>query len=71
MKIHVKKTDNLVVPVIATPYSSGYDVIALEDPKIVGKLNINKNGLPDKWYSIDYIEYKTGLFISPQTDTFD
>ena len=66
MKIHVKDSKNLIIPQAATPQSSGYDVIALEEPKIVGE----QDG--DSWKSIDYIEYKTGLFISPQyTTTLD
>lgn len=65
MKIHVKKTDNLVVPKSATPESTGYDVVALEEPKIVGE-----RGKGETWKSIDYIEYKTGLFIAPQTDPY-
>ena len=65
MKIHVKDSKDLILPQAATSQSSGYDVVALEDPKIVGEqygANI--------WKSIDYIEYKTGLFIAPQSDTY-
>jgi len=72
MKIHVKKTENLVIPKQATlpgddsPVgSAGYDVVALEDPKIVGI-----KGEQETWKSIDYIEYKTGLFVAPQTDNY-
>lgn len=61
MKIHVKDSKDLIIPQAATPQSSGYDVVALEDPKIVGE----QDGV-NLWKSIDYIEYKTGLFIAPQ-----
>jgi dUTPase len=64
MKIHVKEAKNLSVPATATSNSAGYDVVALEDPKIVGV----KDG--DYWKSIDYIEYKTGLFTAPQPDSY-
>ena len=61
MKIHVKDSKDLIIPQAATPQSSGYDVIALEDPKIIGE----QDGA-NIWKSVDYIEYKTGLFIAPQ-----
>ena len=64
MKIHVKQTPNLSVPATATSMSAGYDVVALEDPKIVGV----QDG--DSWKSIDYIEYHTGLFTAPQMDQY-
>ena len=72
MIIHVKQTDNLTIPKQGTPQSAGsigsagYDVVALEDPKIVG---VETDNLL-YWKSIDYIEYKTGLFIAPQTDNY-
>jgi dUTP pyrophosphatase len=65
MKIHVKDSKDLIIPQAATPQSSGYDVVALEDPKIVGE----QDGI-NIWKSIDYIEYKTGLFIAPQADHY-
>lgn len=64
MRINVKKNDNLVVPTAATPQSSGYDVVAIAEPEIVGK----KDG--DMWASIDYIQYRTSLVIAPQPDAY-
>lgn len=67
MKIHVKQTETLIIPKDGTPQASGYDIVAIDDPKIVG--------VPDEtnanyFKSIDYIEYHTGLFIAPQTDPY-
>ena len=67
MKIHIKKTDNLAIPSTGTPQSSGYDVVVLEEPKIVGVKDIHRE---EYWTSIDYIEYHTGLSIAPQTDNY-
>jgi dUTP pyrophosphatase len=39
---------------------AGFDITATSDPRIVGK-----EELPDFYSSIDYIEYDTGLIISP------
>lgn len=64
MRIHVKESERLIVPKAATPQASGYDVVALEEPNIVGE----KDG--DSWKSIDYIEYRTGLFTAPQQDPY-
>lgn len=62
MNIHVKNTTELVVPQPGSPKSSGYDVVALAAPKIVGE------GAGRQWWKrIDYIEYRTGLFIAPQS----
>lgn len=64
MRINVKKEENLIVPTTATPQSSGYDVTSISEPEIVG----TKDG--DFWKSIDYIQYRTKLFIAPQTDAY-
>jgi dUTPase len=64
MRINVKKTDHLVVPERNTTVSAGYDVVALSEPEIVG----DKVG--DMWSSIDYIQYRTGLFIAPEDDNY-
>jgi dUTP pyrophosphatase len=63
MKIHVKNTPELVIPKAGSPASSGYDVVAISEPEIVGV----KGKFRDGWNSIDYIEYRTGLFIAPQS----
>lgn len=73
MKTHIKikESKNLIIPKSATPQSSGYDVVALEAPKIIGEIYKEATETcPALWKSIDYIEYKTGLFISPQQDTY-
>ena len=56
MRIHVKQHDNLIIPKQGSQQSSGYDVVALDEPNIVGGQDIKG------WKFIDYIEYKTGLF---------
>jgi dUTP pyrophosphatase len=70
MKILIKKTDGLIVPKTATELSAGYDITAMSDPIVHGI-----DGAPDEedvkkkvWLAIDYIEYKTGVFIAPQQD---
>lgn len=56
------------LPSTGTTLSSGYDVIATSEPNIVGKLC---EGTTDLWESISYIEYKTGIHISPQSTDLD
>lgn len=72
MRILIKKTDNLTVPARANKDDLGYDIIAASEPKIIGELSpISKfDGKKNIQYykSIDYIEYETNLFISPQKD---
>ena len=41
---------------------AGYDIIASSEPKIVGSVFDRKNNL---FLSIDYIEYKTNVYIAP------
>jgi dUTP pyrophosphatase len=65
MKIQVKQTKGLQIPKAATSKSAGYDVLALTDFEIVGN-QIEASA----WKSIDYVEYHTGLFTSPQTDEY-
>jgi len=64
----------MIPPQTATEKSSGYDIIALSDPEIVGVKDIpvghdvsdEKEGVVFPYSSIQYVEYKTGMFISPQ-----
>lgn len=63
MNIHVKNSADLIVPQPGSPKASGYDVVALDAPKIVGD-RVGKHW----WKRIDYIEYRTGLFIAPQPE---
>jgi len=67
MRIHIKQNVGVTPPQAATPHSSGYDIVALTDPVIVGKQVENNE---NTWHSIDYIEYKTGVHISPQMDEY-
>lgn len=53
-----------VLPVRGTERAAGYDIIATDDPIIVGE-TVEYNG--QTYYTrIDYLEYHTSLFISPQ-----
>ena len=77
MNIQIKKIDGVVPPQTATEKSSGYDIVALTDPEIVGVRDIpvgydvtdEKEGVVFPYSSIQYIEYKTGVFIAPQFKT--
>lgn len=61
MKIYVKNIDGITLPIKKTPRSAGYDIKVTSDPEIVGEQN------PDgSWNRIDYIEYKTNLFLAPE-----
>lgn len=68
MKIYIKKVEGVSVPTQGTKKSTGYDIVAISDPKIVGVPNID---IPDQWDSIDYIQYETGLYLAPPTQTHD
>lgn len=66
MKILVKIVNGLVVPTQANPDDAGYDVTATSEPNIVGvKIDRPVDGIK-AWSKIDYIEYKTNLFLAPQ-----
>lgn len=71
MKIQVKQIENLVLPSREEGHnSSGYDVVALDNPEIVGLAIKDESDNNTAWKRIDYIQYKTGLFIAPQTDPY-
>jgi dUTPase len=59
-KLKVNNLNNILMPAHIT--DSGYDIIAASDPVIVG---LKVDGIEDKYYSIDYIEYDTELSIEP------
>jgi dUTPase len=66
MKILVKKFPNLDIPKKATSDDAAYDVVATSEPNIVGfKFERPLDGI-NAWSKIEYIEYKTNLFIAPQ-----
>jgi dUTPase len=70
MQIKVKNVDNLILPQCAQKSDTGYDLIAATDPLIVGERA--SEGV-DLWKRVDYIEYKTNLFIEPpqgESETF-
>jgi dUTPase len=56
------------LPVRGSAVAAGYDIVAVDDPIIVGEIGNEKevNGQLVKFYrNIDYIEYHTALHISP------
>lgn len=57
--------ESVLPPKSATEFDTGYDLITISGPSIVGEQDFN--GL---WRRIDYIEYKTGLKIAPQSSGF-
>ena len=58
------KTD---LPIAGSEVAAGYDIIAVDDPIIVGD-SVTKAGEAYPFYNrIDYIEYHTALYISPQS----
>jgi len=67
MQILIKKVAELNIPKRGTPEDAAYDIIAASDPIIVGeKIERYLDGLANAWKRIDYIAYKTNLFLSPQ-----
>ena len=42
--------------------STGYDIVAVDHPKVVGE-----EYLPGCWKRIDYIEYNTGISVAPES----
>lgn len=67
MEIFVLKneymSDPSKLPVKATESSTGFDIISVSDPEIVGKKSNDEGSL---WDSVDYIQYRTGLFIETE-----
>lgn len=55
------------LPVAGSEMAAGYDMIAIEDPIIIGESIIQEEEFYPLWKRIDYIEYKTALYISPQS----
>lgn len=65
MQIEIKKlVPEACIPKNANLLDTGYDLIALDDGEIVGEVVSNH---VNYWKRIDYIQYKTGLAISPRT----
>jgi dUTPase len=63
VKYYIKKVDGLVVPKRANETDAGYDIVATSDPKIVGKVSA---AVPNAYHNIDYVEYETNLYITPE-----
>lgn len=64
--INVKNIEGLKLPTQANPDDAGYDVFAMSDPKIKGTVALGGSNEKEWVYSdIQYIEYDTGLQISP------
>jgi dUTPase len=67
MQILIKKVDNVNIPKRGNPDDAAYDIIATSDPIIIGgKIERYLDGVVNAWEKIDYIAYKTNLFIAPQ-----
>lgn len=64
MKIEILNNENLILPKQGTKLSSGFDIVASEDPEIVGETF----GSTSLWTRVDYIQYRTGLKISPNSE---
>jgi deoxyuridine 5'-triphosphate nucleotidohydrolase len=68
-QIFIKNVPGLSLPKKSTPLSSGLDIVAMSEPEIVGEKW--EEPIDSGWKRIDYIQYKTNLFIQPaDTDVF-
>lgn len=56
--IKIKNTENLILPKLGDSLASGYDIVAAENPEIVGEEII-----PGVYKNIQYIQYKTGIHL--------
>jgi len=71
MKILVKKMNDLVLPNKAHPDDAAYDVVAVSEPNIVGiKFERPLDGVY-AWSKIDYIEFRTNLYVEPLGEIID
>jgi len=69
IKIEVLKNETFKteqdLPKRGSEFSTGYDIVATSDPKIVGDYVFTENN--KDWYgSISYIQYDTSLHIAPE-----
>jgi dUTPase len=60
VKYYIKNVDGVIVPKRANESDAGYDVIATSGPKITGEVYSGPS-----YKRIDYVEYETNLYISP------
>jgi dUTPase len=64
MLIKIKNITGLTIPSSAFESDTGYDITATTEPEIVGE---RAGQGVDLWKRVDFIRYKTGLFISPES----
>lgn len=68
--IQVKNIEGkTTLPVAGSALAAGYDIVAIDDPIIVGDSVTIEGEFFPYYRRIDYIEYHTALFISPQEST--
>ena len=71
MKVYILKNEYIQsgedFPATATKFSTGYDVKTVSEPEIVGELHSVIEGVA-YYKSIDYIQYKTGLYVNLEPD---
>jgi dUTP pyrophosphatase len=60
IKINVKLDNGAAIPKKANDLDTGYDLVSITEPKIVGN-QFGISPLGKLWSSIDYIEYGTGI----------
>ena len=59
MRVYIKEVEGLIIPEKAHESDTGFDIYATSDPIILGeKYSANY------WKSIDYIYYKTNVFLN-------
>ena len=66
VKYYLKNVDGLVIPRRANASDAGYDIVATSDPKLVG----DKYTDVEAYKNINYIEYETNLYFTPQSRFF-
>ena len=67
--IQVKNIEGkTILPVAGSQLAAGYDIVAVEEPTIIGTQLPPSFNEPDWWKAIDYLEYHTALYISPQSN---
>ena len=57
--ICIKNQPDLVLPKLGDELASGYDVVSISDPEIVGE-----EILPGVYKNISYIQYRTGIYLN-------
>lgn len=67
MRVYIKDVEGLKLPEKAHKTDTGFDVYAASDPVVVGK-SFNFPSLGEVWSEIDYIYYKTNIFLNLSED---